>query len=104
MGSGATAMTMVPAMSDRAAHVTMLQRSPSYVVSLPGEDPVAKLLHRLLPERLAHPAVRWKNVLRMMLAYRVARRYPKFLRTLIQLGARKALGPPYDLYTHFHPH
>jgi cation diffusion facilitator CzcD-associated flavoprotein CzcO len=103
IGSGATAITMVPAMTDRAAHVTMLQRSPSYVVSLPGEDPVAKLLHRLLPERLAHPAVRWKNVLRMMVAYRVARRYPKFMRKLIKLGARKALGARYDVDTHFNP-
>ncbi len=103
IGSGATAITMVPAMTDKAAHVTMLQRSPSYVVSLPGEDPLAKLFHRLLPERLAHPAVRWKNILRMRLAYAVSRRYPQFMRGLIKAGVRKALPRGYDVNTHFNP-
>jgi monooxygenase len=103
IGSGATAITLVPAMTDQAAHVTMLQRSPSYVVSLPGEDPVAKLLHRLLPERVAHTAVRWKNVLRMMVAYRISRRYPKFMRGLIKAGVRKELGRGYDVNKHFSP-
>ena len=103
IGSGATAITLVPAMTDRAAHVTMLQRSPSYVVSLPGEDSVAKLLHRVLPDRLAHAAVRWKNVLRMMVAYRISRRYPKFMRGLIKAGVRKELGRGYDVNKHFSP-
>jgi cation diffusion facilitator CzcD-associated flavoprotein CzcO len=103
IGSGATAITIVPAMAEQATHVTMLQRSPSYVVSLPGEDPVAKLLHRLLPERLAHPAVRWKNVLRMFIAYRFSRRFPQAMRKLIKLGIRQALGPSYDVETHFNP-
>ena len=62
IGSGATAVTLVPAMTERAGHVTMLQRSPSYVVSLPGEDPVANLIQRRLPERVAAPLVRWFNV------------------------------------------
>src|SRR5919112_631162 len=63
IGSGATAVTLVPAMAERAAHVTMLQRSPSYVVTLPAEDPFAKLLGRVLGPRLRYPVVRWKNVL-----------------------------------------
>jgi cation diffusion facilitator CzcD-associated flavoprotein CzcO len=103
IGSGATAVTLVPAMTDRAAHVTMLQRSPTYIVSLPGEDPLAKLLHRLLPERLAHPAVRVKNVLRMMFAYRLSRRYPKFMKAAIKAGVRKSLPRGYDVDRHFSP-
>ena len=63
IGSGATAVTLVPAMAERAAHVTMLQRSPSYVVSLPGSDPIADFLRRRLPAKVAYPIVRWKNVL-----------------------------------------
>src|SRR5215207_8932136 len=63
IGSGATAVTLVPAMAPDAAHVTMVQRSPSYVVSLPGIDPLADLLRRVLPARAAYPIVRWKNVL-----------------------------------------
>lgn len=103
IGSGATAVTLVPAMTDKAAHVTMLQRSPTYIVSLPGEDPVAKLLHRLLPGRLAHPAVRIKNVLRMMIAYRVSKRYPRLMKGLIKAGVRHALPRGYDVETHFSP-
>ena len=63
IGSGATAVTLIPALAERAAHVTMLQRSPSYIVSLPGVDPIAGILGRVLPERLAYPIVRWKNVM-----------------------------------------
>ncbi len=66
IGSGATAVTLVPAMARSAAHVTMLQRSPSYIVSLPAEDPIAKWLHRFLPARAAAPIMRWKNVLLTM--------------------------------------
>src|SRR6202041_867499 len=63
IGSGATAVTLVPAMAKTAKHVTMLQRSPSYVLSLPAEDPIAKFIRRLLPTKLSYPVVRWKNVL-----------------------------------------
>src|SRR6202011_2602289 len=59
IGSGATAVTLVPAMAQQAAHVTMLQRSPSYVISLPGEDPLARALRRLLAPKLVYPIVRW---------------------------------------------
>src|SRR2546430_9370177 len=62
IGSGATAVTLVPAMTERATHVTMLQRSSSYVVSLPGNDPIARLLRRWLPVKYVYPIVRWKNV------------------------------------------
>ena len=77
IGSGATAVTLVPAMAERAAHVTMLQRSPSYVVSLPGEDPLASALRRFLPAKLVYPIVRWKNVLLTMLVFQLSRRRPE---------------------------
>src|SRR3954454_19941725 len=101
IGSGATAVTLVPAMAGDAEHVTMLQRSPSYVVSMPNEDPVAKLIRRVLPARLAHPAVRWKNVLLMMGSFQLSRRAPKLMRRLMRAGVRKALPAGYDVDTHF---
>src|SRR5919201_3632868 len=63
IGSGATAVTLVPALAKRTAHVTMLQRSPSYLISIPTDDPIARVLGRVLPVRYAYPIVRWKNVL-----------------------------------------
>jgi len=103
IGSGATAVTLVPAMAPDAAHVTMLQRSPSYVVSLPNEDPIAKAVRRVLPERLAHSVVRWKNVLMMMGSYQLSRRRPKLMRKIMRAGVRKALPAGYDVDTHFNP-
>ena len=69
IGSGATAVTLVPALAQKAAHVTMLQRSPSYVVSLPAQDAIANALRRVLPAKLAYSLVRWKNVLLTMASY-----------------------------------
>jgi len=103
IGSGATAVTLVPAMAERAAHVTMLQRSPSYVVSLPGHDGVAEALRRRLPAKAAYAIVRWKNVLRQMVAFKVARRAPKFARNLVRRMVSKQLPEGYDVDTHFNP-
>jgi len=103
IGSGATAVTLVPAMAGEAAHVTMLQRSPSYVVSMPGVDPLAKLMRRLLPEPIAHSAMRWKNVLLMMGSYQLSRRAPTFMRRLMRAGVKKALPAGYDVDTHYNP-
>ena len=103
IGSGATAVTLAPAMATDAAHVTMLQRSPSYMVSLPSEDPVAERVRRVLPERLAHSALRWKNLLLMMGSYQLSRRAPKLMRRLMRAGVEKALPPGYDVDTHFSP-
>jgi cation diffusion facilitator CzcD-associated flavoprotein CzcO len=103
IGSGATAVTLVPAMAERAAHVTMLQRSPSYVISLPGSDSVADALGRRLPTRAAYAVVRWKNVLRQMLAFTVARRTPRFARNLVRKWTQKQLPDGYDVDTHFNP-
>jgi len=103
IGSGATAVTLVPAMAERAAHVTMLQRSPSYVVSLPGQDPLAAALRRLLPARLVYPIVRWKNVLMTMLVFQLSRRRPQAMKALIRRALEKRLPAGYDIDTHFKP-
>jgi monooxygenase len=103
IGSGATAVTLVPAMAERAAHVTMLQRSPSYVVSLPGEDPLASALRRFLPAKLVYPIVRWKNVLVTMLVFQVSRRRPKIMKAMIRKGLEQRLPFGYDIDTHFKP-
>jgi cation diffusion facilitator CzcD-associated flavoprotein CzcO len=103
IGSGATAVTLVPALAERAAHVTMLQRSPSYIVSLPAEDPIAKLLRRVLGVRLAYPLVRWKNVLLTMLSFQLSRRRPRLVKAMVRKGIERRLPPGYDIDTHFKP-
>src|SRR3954452_18977459 len=103
IGSGATAVTLVPAMAEDAAHVTMLQRSPSYVISLPREDPIAKLANRLLPTKLAYAAVRWKNVIVTTLFFQLSRRRPNIIRRLILKAAERSLPPGYDVDPHFTP-
>ncbi|MGE5527222.1 MAG: flavin-containing monooxygenase [Methanosarcina sp.] len=103
IGSGATAMTLVPAMAKEAARVTMLQRSPTYVVSLAGEDPVAKRLRRFLPHRAVYSIVRWKNVLLQLFSYRLARKRPRLMKKMIRRGLVNALPEGYDVDTHFKP-
>jgi cation diffusion facilitator CzcD-associated flavoprotein CzcO len=103
IGSGATAVTLVPAMAKTAAQVTMLQRSPTYIVSLPGEDPVANWLRRHLPARVAYGITRWKNVLITLLIFRYCRRNPERARALITRWVSKELGPGFDVGTHFNP-
>jgi len=103
IGSGATAVTLVPAMSRTAAHVTMLQRSPSYILSLPTEDAVAKLLRRLLPGDAANRIARWKNILITMAIYQFCRRAPKAARRLLRQGAAKSLPDQYEIDKHFNP-
>ena len=103
IGSGATAVTLVPAMAERAAHVTMLQRSPSYIVTIPDEDPVAQGLARLLPDRALYPVIRWKNVALATLMYRASRRWPRAMRRLIRRGVMRQLPEGYDVDRHFKP-
>jgi cation diffusion facilitator CzcD-associated flavoprotein CzcO len=103
IGSGATAVTLVPAIAHRAAHVTMLQRSPSYIVSLPSEDPIANTLRRLLPAKLAYPIVRWKNVLITMLSFQISRRRPALMKALIRKRLQQQLPPGFDVDRHFKP-
>jgi monooxygenase len=103
IGSGATAVTIVPEMAKTAAHVTMLQRSPTYVISMPAEDFIANGLRRVLPLKLAYLLTRWKNVLFGMLFFQLSRRRPELIKKLILNGVRKGLGPDYDVGTHFTP-
>jgi len=104
IGSGATAVTLVPAMATQAAHVTMLQRSPTYIVSLPMQDRVANWLRRWLPARPAHGLIRWKNVLTNMFYYQLMRRWPKVMKSYLIKQVQEQLGPDYDVTTHFTPH
>jgi len=103
IGSGATAVTLVPAMAKTAAHVTMLQRSPTYVVSRPAQDALANKLRRHLPAGLAYHLIRWRNVLFGMYFFQLSRRKPQRVKQLILGGVRAALGPDYDVATHFTP-
>lgn len=103
IGSGATAVTVVPSMAETAAHVTMLQRSPSYVVSRPSEDLIAHGLRRVLPAGLAYTLTRWKNVLAGMFFYKIARSYPAaFKKRIVEMAAQE-LRPDFDVATHFTP-
>ena len=103
IGSGATAVTLVPEMSKTAAHVTMLQRSPTYIVSMPGEDVIANWLRRYVPASVAYGATRWKNVALGGLFYRFCRRYPARARAMLTEWLKRDLGPEFDVATHFNP-
>jgi monooxygenase len=103
IGSGATAVTLVPALAGRAAQVTMLQRSPSFVMALPSRDPVADLLRKVLPADRAYAAVRWKNARVATAVYQLFRRHPARARAMLRQGAVKRLPAGYDVDTHFNP-
>jgi monooxygenase len=103
IGSGATAVTLVPAMAEKAAHVTMLQRSPTYIASMPAEDPIASGLRRFLPDKAVYPIVRWKNVALQSLFYQLSRRRPKAVKKLIRAGVQRSLPAGYDVDKHFRP-
>ena len=103
IGSGATAVTLVPALAQKAAHVTMLQRSPTYVVARPSADRIADALRRRLPARLAYSLVRWKNVLWGMFVYNRCKTRPERMKKFIIAMVREQLGPDYDVARHFTP-
>ena len=103
IGSGATAVTIVPAMAASAAHVVMLQRSPTYVVARPTEEAIDNRLRRWLPARAARAAVRWKNILLQMYLYRVSRRKPAAVRAQIIKLAQAELGPEFNAAEFFNP-
>ncbi len=103
IGSGATAVTLVPALADRAARVTMLQRSPTYVVSVPAVDRLAARLRATLPARAAYALTRWKNVLFTTGSYQLARRRPASMKKVIRRRVADALPVGYDVDTHFKP-
>ncbi len=103
IGSGATAVTLVPAMAPDAARVTMLQRSPSYVIALPAEDPFANVVRRILPERAAYSAIRWFKILTTSAHYQLSRRFPRQMRKLLRGGVKRHLPADYAIDTHFNP-
>lgn len=103
IGSGATAVTLIPAMADRAAHVTMLQRSPSYVLTLPAQDPIANALRRVLPAKAAYKITRRMNVARQRLVYGLSMRQPRLVRRLIRATVKHQLPEGYPVDTHFKP-
>ena len=103
VGSGATAVTLIPAMAEKAEHITMLQRSPGYMLSLPTHDPLANLLKRLLPASIAFRLVRWKNIVVSIGIYQISRRAPKFARDVLRKIAVKDLPEGYEVDKHFKP-
>jgi len=102
IGSGATAVTLVPAMTDKAAHVTMLQRSPSYVISVPQQDPMVALLRKILPQKLAYRIIRGRNVSITLGLYRFCLRFPNAARKILQWAVKKQLPADFDM-SHFTP-
>jgi monooxygenase len=103
IGSGATAVTLVPALAETAGHVTMLQRSPTYILPMPAEDPIAIRLRKLLGTRRGYAVTRWKNVLTMTLVYKLSRRRPALIRGWIRKLTVDQLPAGYDVDTHFNP-
>jgi cation diffusion facilitator CzcD-associated flavoprotein CzcO len=103
VGSGATAVTLIPEMASDAAHVVMLQRSPTYMVSMPDVDRLANLLRALLPEKLAYAITRWKNIRFQQFIYRQTRKSPERVRRKLLKLAQKELGPDCDFDSNFVP-
>lgn len=103
IGSGATAVTVVPAMAETAAHVTMLQRTPTYVVARPDRDALANALRTVLPDSVAYRITRWKNTVLQQFFYRQSKRHPERVKRQLLAGVRKALGPTADVERDFTP-
>ncbi len=103
IGTGATAVTLIPEMARDTSHITMLQRSPTYMVSMPDVDRIANLLKKLLPEKLAYRIVRWKNIRFQQFVYRQTRKSPDKVRRKLLKLARREVGPDRNFDTHFVP-
>jgi monooxygenase len=103
IGSGATAVTLVPSMAEDAERVTMLQRSPTYILSIPRKDPLGPAMRKLLPEKAAAGAARWRNVFLQAGLYQASQHRPKMIRRLIRQATVKQLPKSYDVDTHFRP-
>jgi cation diffusion facilitator CzcD-associated flavoprotein CzcO len=103
IGSGATAVTIVPSMAQHAAHVTMLQRSPTYMVSRPDHDALANRMRKVLPEKMAYSITRFKNTWRQQLVYNKTRTDPDKVKNLLLGGIQLELGADYDIAKHFTP-
>lgn len=103
IGSGATAVTLIPSMADKAAHITMLQRSPSYVLSIPAEDTLANTLNKVLGHRRAYRIIRRKNIALSRVVFKACQRAPKLMRRLLIANVARQLPKHFDVDTHFTP-
>lgn len=103
IGSGATAVTLVPELAKKAEKVTMLQRSPTYIMNAPSIDPIAKFFRKILPSKIAYTLSRWKNILLGILFYKFSRSKPKFTAKLLKSGVRKEIKTDIDIDKHFTP-
>jgi len=103
IGSGATAVTLIPSLAETAAHVTMLQRSPTYIASLPAKDPIADLLRKVLPARMSGTAIRWFKALVTQGSYQASKKWPGAVKKLLKAGVARQLPKGYDVETHFSP-
>ena len=103
IGSGATAVSLVPALAEKAEQVTMLQRSPSYLFPLPGIDPLARALRRFLPPKAAYAVMRWKDILSGSVSFWVCRHYPGVAKKIIRKAAERSLPADFDFDTHLSP-
>ncbi|MHA7665521.1 flavin-containing monooxygenase [Mycolicibacterium sp. HS_4_1] len=103
IGSGATAVTLIPSMADKAGHITMLQRSPSYVLSVPAADPITNALNKVLGHERAFPIVRRKNIATARGLYKLCTKYPKTMRKLLIANVARQLPKGFDVDTHFTP-
>jgi monooxygenase len=102
IGSGATAVTLVPKLAEKAKHVTMLQRSPTYILNMPREDSIANFLKKMLPAQFAHNTIRWKNILFGIGFYTFSRKYPNAVKNFLKKHIQKTLGEKYD-DKHYNP-
>ena len=104
IGSGATAVTLIPEMARKTAHITMLQRSPTYMVSMPDVDRIANILRKILPARIAYALTRWKNIRFQRFIYRQTRKAPEKIKQKLLKLAKKELGPDCGFDTNFIPY
>ncbi|MDC3381837.1 NAD(P)/FAD-dependent oxidoreductase [Gammaproteobacteria bacterium] len=103
IGSGATAVTLVPAIAESAKQTTMLQRSPSYVISAPAEDSWNNVLNKIFPVKFTYFAIRWKNILRTIIGFYLSRKYPERIKERLINLVREELGQDFDVEKHFTP-
>jgi cation diffusion facilitator CzcD-associated flavoprotein CzcO len=103
IGSGATAVSMIPSLTEKAGHVTMLQRSPTYMLSSPRINPIVQTLRKVLPSRAAYAAVRWYNTAFVVVTYALSRKAPRLVKWIIRAGAKRSLPEGYPVDVHFKP-
>ena len=103
IGSGATAVTLVPAIAESAKQTTMLQRSPSYVISAPAEDSWNNALNKIFPVKFTYFVIRWKNILRTIIGFYLSRKYPERIKERLINLVREELGQDFDVEKHFTP-